>query len=103
MNLFHVIIIRIGQNKERNHRASRTSGIENIQVTQFLGDMYLELNVYDNIITFSVNLLLPTFNNCQNYYKYYLEDSALDNDWCYKLRYIPKRKRDLCLLVIFDQ
>ncbi|NBV58169.1 MAG: carboxypeptidase-like regulatory domain-containing protein, partial [Bacteroidetes bacterium] len=78
--------------------ASRTTGIENIQVTQFLGDMYLELNVYDNIYTiFGKSFVSPLSNNCQNYYKYYLEDSAyIDNDWCYKLRYIPKRKRDLC-------
>ena len=29
--------------------ATRITGVENMQMTQFLGDMYLELNIYDNI------------------------------------------------------
>ena len=90
------------KNKPKTKReiieASQTTGIENIQVNQFLGDMYLELNVYDNVYAiFGKSFISPISNNCQNYYKFYLEDSAfIDNAWCYKLHYIPKRERDLC-------
>ena len=78
--------------------ASQTTGIENLQVNQFLGDMYLELNIYDNIYKiFGKSFISPISNSCQNYYKYYLQDSAfIDKNWCYKLHFIPKRKRDLC-------
>ena len=78
--------------------ASQTTGIENLQVNQFLGDMYLELNIYDNNYKiFGKSFISPISNSCQNYYKYYLQDSAfIDENWCYKLHFIPKRKRDLC-------
>ena len=78
--------------------ASQTTGIENLQVNQFLGDMYLELNIYDNNYKiFGKSFVSPISNSCQNYYKYYLQDSAfIDENWCYKLHFIPKRKRDLC-------
>ena len=78
-------------------KATRTTGVENLQVNQFLGDMYLELNIYDNIYTiFGKSFNSPLSNNCQTHYKYYLEDSAfIDNDWCYMLRFVPKRDRDL--------
>ena len=60
--------------------------------------MYLELNIYDNIYTiFGKSFISPLSNFCQNYYKYYLEDSAFIKDnWCYKLHFTPKRERDLC-------
>ena len=78
-------------------KASRTTGVENLQINQFLGDMYLELNVYDNIYTiFGKSFISPLSNNCQNYYKYYLDDSTfIDNKWCYRLSFIPKKERDL--------
>ena len=78
-------------------KATRTTGVENLQVNQFLGDMYLELNIYDNIYTiFGKSFNSPLSKNCQTHYKYYLEDSAfIDKNWCYMLRFVPKRERDL--------
>ena len=77
--------------------ASRTTGVENLELNQFLGDMYLDLNIYDNIYKiFGKSFVSPTANNSRFFYKYYLEDSSLiDNQWCYNLKFIPKRKGEL--------
>lgn len=76
---------------------TKISGIENLQINQFFGDMYLDLNVYDNVYDmFSKSFISPLAPYARNFYKFYLEDSSLiDNDWCYKLKFQPKRKGDL--------
>jgi Family of unknown function (DUF5686)/CarboxypepD_reg-like domain len=77
--------------------ASRISGVENMQMTQFLGDMYLELNIYDNIYDlFNKSFISPLAPFARNYYQFYLDDSTfIGADWCYKLRFVPKRNGDL--------
>ena len=74
--------------------ATRTTGVENLELNTFLGDMYLDLNIYDNIYTiFGKSFISPIANNSRFFYKYYLEDSSfIDKHWCYNLRFIPKRK-----------
>ncbi len=78
-------------------KATKVSGIENESVSQFLGDMYQSVNVYDNYVTvFGKNFVSPIANFGMGYYKYYLLDSAfIDNNWCYKIRFMPKRKQEL--------
>ena len=78
-------------------KATRITGIESIQVNQFLGDMYLDINVYDNIYDlFYKSFISPVAPYARNYYKFYLEDSTfIDKNWCYKLRFTPKRTGDL--------
>lgn len=78
-------------------KATRISGIENIQLNQFLGDMYLDVNVYDNYIQFfNKSFISPVANQARSFYKFYLEDSMfIDNQWCYKLRFRPKRTGDI--------
>ena len=85
------------KNKKEVVKATRVTGIENFTISQFLGDMYLEINVYDNIIDlFGKSFISPIANYSRSYYKYFLEDSTyIGTDWCYKLRFIPKRKGDL--------
>ena len=85
------------KNKKEVVKASRATGIENLKISQFLGDMYLEINVYDNIIDlFGKSFISPIANYSRSYYKYFLEDSSyIGTNWCYKLRFIPKRKGDL--------
>jgi hypothetical protein len=77
--------------------ATRITGIENLQMTQFLGDMYLDLNVYDNIYDlFNKSFISPLANYARSYYNFYLDDSTfIDSNWCYKLRFVPKRTGDL--------
>lgn len=81
-------------------KATRISGVENLQVNQFLGDMYLDVNIYDNYIyLFGKNFISPVSNSARSFYKFYLEDSTfIDNQWCYKLRFRPKRVGDLTFI-----
>ncbi|MEN9699573.1 MAG: hypothetical protein RLZZ301_771 [Bacteroidota bacterium] len=78
-------------------QGTKITGIENMQVTQFLGDMYLDINVYDNVFDlFNKSFISPAATFARNYYNFYLDDSTfIGNDWCYKLRFVPKRTGDL--------
>ncbi|MFM7644324.1 MAG: DUF5686 family protein [Sphingomonadales bacterium] len=77
--------------------ATKITGVENMQMTQFLGDMYLELNIYDNIYDlFNKSFISPLAPYARSYYQFYLDDSTfIGSDWCYKLRFVPKRSGDL--------
>lgn len=85
--------------KARRERivASQISGIENESITQFMGQMYQDVNVYENtIVIFEKSFVSPISDNGLTFYKYYLEDSTFIGDqWCYKIRYVPKRKQEL--------
>jgi hypothetical protein len=78
-------------------QATRITGVENMQMTQFLGDMYLEVNIYDNIYDlFNKSFISPLATFARNYYQFYLDDSTfIGSEWCYKLRFVPKRSGDL--------
>jgi hypothetical protein len=78
-------------------QGTQITGIDNLQINQFLGDMYLDVNIYDNVIdVFNKSFISPTSPIARSYYKFFLEDSSfIDNDWCYKLRFFPKRSGDL--------
>ncbi len=78
-------------------KATRISGVDNLHLNQFLGDMYLDVNVYDNyIVLFNKAFVSPAANNARSFYRFYLEDSTfIGNQWCYKLTFKPKRKGDM--------
>jgi hypothetical protein len=78
-------------------QATKITGLENLQVNQFLGDMYLDLNIYDNIYDlFNKSFISPLAPFARSYYQFVLEDSTfIGADWCYKLRFEPKRTGDL--------
>lgn len=87
---------------------SRISGLKNASVSQFLGDMYQNINIYDNfLLIFNRSFVSPVTDNFLRYYKYYLVDSVYFGDErCYKLLFLPKRKQDLTFtgdLYIHDQ
>lgn len=79
-------------------KASKISGVQNSSISQFLGDMYLNLNIYDNsIILFSKGFASPVSDNGLFFYKYYLIDSMyVDNHRCYQIQFKPKRKQEFC-------
>jgi len=79
-------------------KASRVSGLENTNVSQYLGIMILEVNIYSNHIEmFDKNFVSPISEHGHDYYRYYIVDSAfVDNRWCLKLNYKPRRKKELC-------
>ena len=78
-------------------RASKITGIENTSISQVMGDMYQNINVYDNnILVFNKQFASPVSNDGFFYYKYYLEDSLfIGNTWCYHIRFKPKRTQEL--------
>lgn len=85
------------QKKKEVVKATRISGVENLQVNQFLGDMYLDVNIYDNYVyLFNKSFISPAANFARSFYRFYLEDSTfIGNQWCYKLTFKPKRTGDM--------
>ncbi len=77
--------------------ASKITGIENASVSQVLGDMYQNVNIYDNnILVFNKQLPSPISENALFYYKFYLVDSAFEgNQYIYHMSFKPKRTQEL--------
>ena len=78
-------------------KATRVVGIDNLQLDQFLGDMYMDINVYDNNINmFNRTFISPISSQARSYYNFLIMDSAfVDSLWCYKMTFKPKRKGDM--------
>lgn len=85
------------KNRKEIIKGSKISGLENATITQFLGDMYQRVSIYDNFIDlFGKGFVSPTSDLGLVYYRYYLLDSMyLDNQWCYKLKFKPRRPQEL--------
>ena len=77
-------------------KATNTSGVKNESVAQFTGQMYLEVNMYENFINIaSKPFVTPLASQALLVYEYYLVDSAfINNKWCYNLTFKPKRKHE---------
>jgi len=77
-------------------KASRVSGIDNSSISQLMGDMIQQVNIYDNYITlFQKNFISPISGAGLLSYRYYLVDSAsINGQWCYKLAFKPRRKQE---------
>ena len=78
-------------------KATKVSGVENESINQFLGDMYQNVNIYDNeIVAFQKSFTSPISAYCLGFYDYDLVDSSwIDGKWCYKLQFFPRRKQEL--------
>ena len=78
-------------------KATKLSGVENESVSQFTGDMYQKVNIYDNFLpVFGKNFVSPISDRGLNYYRYYLIDSMfVGKHWCYQMQFTPKRKGEL--------
>ncbi len=75
-------------------KASRISGIENESLSQMMGSLYQEVDIYKNWISLiSKDFASPIADNGLNYYKYYLVDSGFINGYyCYKMNFVPRTK-----------
>ncbi len=75
-------------------KASRVTGVDNLQVGQFLGDMYFDVNVYDNYLKlFNKDFISPIANFGKAHYRYYMIDTVMiDSSRCYQIKFFPKRK-----------
>lgn len=81
-------------------KASQIKGIENESVTQFLGGMYQQINLYSNFIdVFDKQFVSPINNSAPNYYRYQIKDTQ----YAYGHRIIlvqfaPKRAAENCFV-----
>jgi len=78
-------------------KASKVAGLEDASVAQFTGDMYQNVDIYDNtVLVFSKNFVSPISDNGLLYYRYYLIDSTtLDGNKCYQIQFKPKHRQSL--------
>ncbi|UPT68080.1 MAG: DUF5686 and carboxypeptidase regulatory-like domain-containing protein [Sphingobacteriales bacterium JAD_PAG50586_3] len=83
--------------KKEMVKATKVSGIKNKSVSQFLGDMYQNIDIYENtLLLFDKGFISPISNTGILFYKYFLTDSAyIESRWCYKVDFVPRLKQDL--------
>ncbi|UCG28945.1 MAG: carboxypeptidase-like regulatory domain-containing protein [Bacteroidales bacterium] len=84
------------KNEKEIIRASKVSGIDNESLSQVTGNIFQDLNIYDNFLkVFNQGFISPIADFGLFYYKYYLVDSAYLNDcWCYELSFRPRREKE---------
>lgn len=83
--------------KKEVQKASRVVGIDNVQLDQIVGEMYLDINIYDNNIkVINRTFISPIASFARNHYHFLIVDSAyIDKYWCYKMTYRPKRDGEM--------
>ena len=77
-------------------KASQVSGTSNESITQFLGDMYQKVNIYENYINvFGKSFVSPIADFGKTFYRYYLLDSVyLGGRYCYKIDFVPRQPQE---------
>jgi hypothetical protein len=77
-------------------KANKISGLNNESITQLTGNLYQNINLYNNWINiFDKGFVSPISNTGKAYYKYYLTDSLfIGNQWCYHISFKPRRKQE---------
>ncbi len=88
------------ERKKEVIKANKISGVENSSISQYTGQMYIDINIYNNFIgIFGKQFVSPVSDFGLLTYKYYLLDSAfIDNQWCYQLSFKPRRKQELTFI-----
>jgi len=78
-------------------KANKISGMENKSITQFTGQIYQKINVYDNYMEiFSKPFVSPIASFGLLSYEYYLVDSAVEEHHkIYHVTFKPRRKQEL--------
>lgn len=79
-------------------KASKVSGVNNLSISQFLGNVYVEIDLYQDWIYLLQRQFISPLSQLglASTYRYYLVDSQMiDNYWCYKIQFFPKRKGEL--------
>ncbi|HET6243287.1 MAG: carboxypeptidase-like regulatory domain-containing protein [Bacteroidetes bacterium] len=77
-------------------KAVKISGVKNESINQFMGDIYQNVNIYDNyILVFGKSFISPIADFGLLYYKYYLIDSThIDDRWSYHVSFMPRRRQE---------
>lgn len=79
-------------------RSSLLSGVEQDGLDQFTGELYQEINIYENYTSvFNQGLVSPIHDNGPLYYRYFLVDSAQrDGHKEYQISFRPRRQHEPC-------
>ncbi|WP_169736010.1 DUF5686 family protein [Crocinitomix catalasitica] len=87
-----------GQPKQEKEiiNASRVTGVDNLQLGQFTGQMYQDVNVYEDYVElFNKEFMSPIAKEGRLFYKYILlENDTIENVPCFNIQFRPKRKGD---------
>ncbi|MFN3405219.1 MAG: DUF5686 family protein [Cytophagaceae bacterium] len=77
--------------------AAKVSGIKNESISAIFTDLAIQRDIHVNLMRiFNKNFITPISDNAFKHYDYELTDSSLiDNHWCYKIKFYPKRKQEL--------
>jgi len=77
-------------------KATKITGVENESISTVMGDMYQNINIYENFVNiFSRNFVSPVSDRGWFYYKYTITDTILiGNKWCFRMDYEPRRKQE---------
>ena len=80
-------------------KASKISGLDDINISQFLGTSFAESDINDEyIVILKREFLSPLSAGGLSSYNYYLEDSqVIDKFKCYRIRFVPKSEKLLRL------
>lgn len=75
-------------------KGNRVTGIDNLQLGQYTGDLHQNVNIYDDYVElFNKEFMSPIADECKLFYKYYLqEEDTLNTVPCYHLKFTPRRK-----------
>lgn len=86
--------------KHENIIKTKVSGVgltDGTTTSQVIGSTFQEYNFYQNWLNIvSKEFVSPITDGWRMYYEVYLEDSAyIENDFCYRIDFFPKREQDL--------
>ena len=75
-------------------KATKITGIDNLQLGQFTGDMYQSVNIYEDYVElFNKEFMSPIADEGKFFYKYYLnENDTLEDGIYHHIKFVPKRK-----------
>lgn len=77
-------------------KASKISGVQNDYLTQYLGNMYADVNIYNNFVGIMLKeFVSPIANSCRFFYNYKVTDTIYRSDGVYyKMTFEPNTKAD---------
>lgn len=75
-------------------KASQVSGISDVDFTEYLGNMYQNINIYDNFLpVYDKGYISPISDIATLYYDYKLVDTQyIDDRRCFHITFTPRRK-----------
>ncbi len=81
-------------------KASQVSGINELYLVEYIGDIHQNINIYDEFISvFEKDFISPISLTGRIFYKYYLMgEETIDNQLCYHIMFRPWRKGDAAFI-----